>query len=100
MVFVAGGAVAGAFELSGDWMHDKLDGIPVVSNVLNPVVDIWTGIGEIGSNVVHATSETVEDLGEMVDKLGRGDFVTLAANRSSPSRDRRVVSTSPSRSSS
>lgn len=69
---IAGG-IFGGIELSGDWAHDKLDGIPVVSNLFNPVVDLWTGIGEVGADVVQTASEVADDAGELVEKLGNGD---------------------------
>jgi hypothetical protein len=78
LVGTVGGGLFDAFELSGDWAHRQLDGIPVVSNVLNPVVDIWTGVGEVGSDVVHMTTAVVSDLGEFAEKLGNGDVIGAA----------------------
>jgi hypothetical protein len=84
--FLHGGAelVGGAFQFcfcttaatvqaGATWLHDKVAGIPVLQNIVQPITDVVGGAGAIVADLANGVGETANDLGGAVDDLVNGD---------------------------
>jgi hypothetical protein len=80
-VLQVGGAIPQAFvcfggevlQLGAGWLHDKVDQIPVLRNVVQPVTDLVSGAGAAIADVGNAFGESMDALGGGLEDLVHGD---------------------------
>src|SRR5262249_39711539 len=62
------------FQIPGDWINSKVEGIPVLENIVQPLGDSWSMGGSILGHVCDSVGESVDDFGNAIECLGNGDF--------------------------
>jgi hypothetical protein len=60
-------------QLGSGWLHDKVDNIPVLRNVVQPVTDLIGGAGAAIADVGNGVGESMDDLGAGLEDLTHGD---------------------------
>ena len=60
--------VGGLFQIAGQWLTGLVAGIPVVSNIVQPVGDIINGIGAVIGDVGNGIDSMISELGAGVGK--------------------------------
>ena len=91
-----GGFVHGTIELSGalvpalyadmganlqqgaQWVNNKVNGIPVVQNLVKPIGDAFNGFGAALGDVVDGFDQSANDFGSAFEHLSHGDFKQAA----------------------
>jgi hypothetical protein len=70
MCFCTTGAVV---QAGATWLHDKVAGIPVLQNIVQPLTDFVGGAGAIVADLANGIGETANDLGGATEDLIHGD---------------------------
>jgi len=70
MCFCTNGAL---LQAGAGWLHDKVAGIPVLQNIVEPIADVVGSAGAIVSDVFNGVGETANDLGGAAEDLIHGD---------------------------
>jgi len=83
--------VHGAFEFAGgiqqaglcfvsqvvqdgtSWLHDKVSGIPVLQNIVQPFTDLVSGVAGGAADLANGVGESMNDLGSAASNLLHGD---------------------------
>jgi predicted double-glycine peptidase len=60
-------------QAGAGWLHDKVAGIPVLENIVQPLTDLVGGAGAIVADVFNGIGETADDLGGAAEDLFHGD---------------------------
>jgi hypothetical protein len=55
------------------WLHDKVGGIPVLQNVVQPLTDVVSGMAAGVADMANALGESVNDIGGAASDLLHGD---------------------------
>jgi hypothetical protein len=69
-----GSGVGFGFQWLGQNLNDLVDGIPVVSNILQPFGDALNGVGAVVADVFNGLGEACDDVGGAFESLFDGDF--------------------------
>jgi hypothetical protein len=68
------GSFSGAvLQVSGSWINNQVDGIPVVQNIVKPFGDIVSGAGAGIGDIFNGIGEFGDDLGGAFEDLTHGD---------------------------
>ncbi len=71
--------VGGLFSLGGQWLHDKLEGIPVLENILQPFADLIDTAGAVLGDLGNGVGEALDSWGGAFEDLFAGDFGGFAS---------------------
>ncbi len=77
--FVGGGVGFGVWK-AGDWLNGLVDGIPVLENFVQPLGDLFKGVGEGVADLFNMVDNVSKDVGDMFGSLLDGDFSGAAQN--------------------
>lgn len=77
---LVGGGVGFGIWKAGDWLNDLVEGIPVLENFVQPIGDIFEGVGEGVADIFNAIDNVSKDVGDMFGALFEGDFGGAAQN--------------------
>ena len=61
-------------QLGGNWLNSKVDGIPVLRNIAEPLGDAVNTVGAAIGDLANGAGESVDDLGSAIENLSHGDF--------------------------
>ena len=65
--------LSAGLQLSTSWLHDKVDGIPVLKNIVQPLMD-WAGAAGAGvADVANGIGESMDDFGGALEDFAHGD---------------------------
>jgi hypothetical protein len=73
-VQMVGGGLGALFQVGAGWLADKVEGIPVVENLVQPFTDIVSGFGAVVADVFNGFGEACDSLGGAFESLFDGDF--------------------------
>jgi uncharacterized protein YvpB len=65
--------IGAGLQLGSGWLHDKVDGIPVVQNIVQPFTDFVSGAGAGIADVANGVGESMDDVGSALEDLTHGD---------------------------
>lgn len=71
---IGGGIGYYGFQIPGDWINSKVEGIPVLENIVQPLGDLWNTCGDILGHACDSVGESIDDFGNAIECLGNGDF--------------------------
>jgi len=63
----------GTVQAGASWLHDKVAGIPVLQQIVQPITDFVGGVGAIVADLANGIGETANDLGGAAEDLIHGD---------------------------
>ena len=72
--------IGAGLQLGAQWMNNEVNGIPVLSNVLQPIGDLVNGIGGALVDISGGVAQSANDLGSAVDNFAHGDFEGAAGS--------------------
>jgi hypothetical protein len=73
-LFQTGGSGVGALLQTGaSWLGDKVEGIPVLENLVQPVTDLVSGAGACVADVFNGLGEACDSVGGAFEDLSHGD---------------------------
>jgi len=61
-------------QLGAQYLNDKVKGIPVLRNFVEPLGDAVNGIGAGIGDLANGAGESVNDIGTAIEQLSHGDF--------------------------
>src|SRR4029077_19312649 len=64
IVQAIGAGIGALWQLGGQWLHGVVDGIPVLSNIIQPIADIINGWGAVLGDVFNGIGSIFSDVGE------------------------------------
>jgi hypothetical protein len=70
----AGCGLGAGMQAGAKWLSDKVEGIPVLENVVQPFTDIFSGAGACIADVFNGFGEACNDIGGAFDSLFNGDL--------------------------
>ncbi len=79
IVQAIGSGVGGLLELGANWLHNKVQGIPVLGNVVEPITDIIGGAGAVVGDVFDAAGKVGNDIGGAFGSLFNGNLGGFAS---------------------
>ncbi len=71
--------VGGLFSLGGQWLHDKLEGIPVLENLLQPLAGLVDTAGAVLGDLGNGVGEALDSWGGAFESLFDGNFGDFAS---------------------
>jgi hypothetical protein len=74
VVQTVGCGVSAGLQLGAQWLNQKVDGIPVLQQVVQPVGDFVNGAAAAAADVFNGFGESCNDAGAAWEKLCDGDF--------------------------
>jgi len=74
-----GCGIGGGIQLGAQWLNDKVEGIPVLENIVQPLGDIFNGAGAVVSDVFNGFGEACDDFGGALGDLFDGNFSDAAS---------------------
>ena len=81
------GDTGALLQLGAQWMNNEVDGIPVLSNVLQPIGDVVNGFGGALVDICGGVEQSADDLGSAVEDLFHGNFECAAGDLVSAGKD-------------
>jgi hypothetical protein len=81
------GDMGAGLQLGAQWMNNEVNGIPVLSNVLQPIGDVVNGLGGALVDICGGVEQSVDDLGSAVDDLFHGNLEGAAGDVVSAGKD-------------
>ena len=75
--YMSNGKGAG-LQMGASWLNNKVEGIPVLQNVVQPFGDIVGGAGASVADVFNGIGESFDDTGAAFEKLCHGDLKGFA----------------------
>ena len=73
-VKAVGGVVSGLFTSGADYGHCLVEGIPVLENIVQPVMDLFGGIGSCISSMMDGIGDACDHVGGAIESLCDGDL--------------------------
>jgi predicted double-glycine peptidase len=68
------GSFSGAvLQISGSWINNQVNGIPVLQNIVKPVGDLMNGTGAVIGDLSNSVGEFTDDIGGAFEDLSHGD---------------------------
>jgi hypothetical protein len=64
VVETIGSGIGTLLQVGGQWLHDVVSDIPVLSNIIQPIGDIINGVGAIVGDVFNGVGAIVNDIGK------------------------------------
>jgi hypothetical protein len=74
LVQTVGCGVGALFQKGASWLSDKVEGIPVLENVVQPFTDLVSGAGAAIADVFNGFGEAADSVGSAFESLSHGDF--------------------------
>jgi hypothetical protein len=74
------GDTAAWLQLGAQWMNNEVNGIPVLSNVLQPIGDLVNGFGGALVDICGGIEQSADDLGSAVENLTHGNLAGAAGD--------------------
>ncbi len=74
------GDTGAGLQLGAQWMNNEVNGIPVLSNVLQPIGDLVNGLGGSLVDICGGIEQSADDLGSAVDNLLHGNLEGAAGS--------------------
>jgi hypothetical protein len=65
--------VSQGVQSAASWLHDKVSGIPVLQNMVQPLTDVTSGMAGAVADVANGFGESMNDLGQSASDLFHGD---------------------------
>jgi hypothetical protein len=65
--------VSQGIQEGSSWLHDKVSGIPVLQNIVQPLTDLTGGIAGGAADIANGFGESMNDLGGAFSDLLHGD---------------------------
>jgi len=67
------GAIGGIVQVIGQWIHDVVEDVPVVRNIVQPIGDLINGAGAVIADIGKGIGSVIEDVGRFFGNLFTGD---------------------------
>jgi hypothetical protein len=74
IVQTIGAGVGSLLQLGAGWVNDKVEGIPVLENIVQPIGDIVNGVGAAVGSLFNGIGEAADSIGGAFESLFEGDF--------------------------
>jgi hypothetical protein len=71
---IVGCGVGGLLQMGSSWLNSEVDGIPVLSNIVQPIGDLINGAGAVLGDAFNGLGEGFNDLGNAAEDLCNGNF--------------------------
>jgi hypothetical protein len=74
VVQTIGSGVGGLLQMGSGWLNDKVEGIPVLENIVQPFGDLINGAGAVVGDLFDGVGEAVDSVGAAFEDLFDGDL--------------------------
>jgi phage-related protein len=71
---MVGSGVGALFQKAGSWLGDKVECVPVLENLVQPLTDLLSGAGAVIADVFNGIGEAADSLGGAFESLFEGDL--------------------------